>query len=91
MIWLMVIFGVTCVGAAGLSTLIASRLRAMGDMNDYGATCRAATIVVTAGLLPLVGWFAVIPMVLSVSLGAGLAAILRKPASRPQPSLEVGA
>ncbi len=70
------LLSIAAIGAAGLSQLIGARMQPMDpSLSAYRAIGRGAMIVVVAGLLPLVGWWVFTPIVLSVSLGAGLSAL----------------
>jgi hypothetical protein len=63
------------VGAGGLACLIGERIRRYDAyMTAFGATMRGAGLMVGAMLVPLFGWFAVMPFILLVSLGAGFQA-----------------
>jgi len=50
---------------------------------------RGALLLESAALLPLVGWFVVLPAALLLSLGAGIGTVLfRAPASLATPTVE---
>ncbi|MBC8143225.1 MAG: hypothetical protein H7Y38_17500 [Armatimonadetes bacterium] len=72
-------------GSSGIALLIAERLQTLepGQSRLRGATVGAALAVAT-GLLPVIGWFFLMPALLFASLGAGLAA-LRTKATAPAP------
>jgi hypothetical protein len=67
-------------GLTGLVTLLRTR---MGSTSSpvIGAL-RAAVLLFLAGLTPVVGWWLFTPLVLITSLGAGIAAVVRRPAKR---------
>jgi len=67
---------VTAVGAGGLARLMRDRICA-GDpqFSITMALARAATWIVLVGLLPMVGWFLLAPVMLCVSFGAGVDAV----------------
>lgn len=76
---LMLLIGLTSVGLAGLAQFIGARMRKMDlQMNEWQSTSKGATVIVLSTLLPLVGWFAIIPLLLSVGMGAGLSAVFHK-------------
>lgn len=67
------------VGGTGLATHLAARYRLMiGSLHSRPAhdLYRSALVVELAVLLPLVGWFIVLPIVLLLMLGAGCCALL---------------
>lgn len=79
-------------GVAGLAQIAARRLSPnLSSMNtDPQAFLKAAGFIVTAGMLPVLGWFLFMPVVLIVSMGAGLSALLhRSPVLVPQHSSEM--
>lgn len=85
LVWLMILTALTVIGASGLTTLIARRLQGMGaGSGEFGALSRSALILVVSPILPFVGWFAVLPVLLAASLGAGIAAVF---ARLPQPAV----
>ena len=75
-------------GSSGVALIIAERLQTLspGQSRLRGAMGGAALAVAT-GLLPVVGWFFLMPALLMASLGAGVAALRAKtsPASAPEP------
>jgi uncharacterized protein (DUF2062 family) len=52
------------------------------SLSAYKAVGRGAAIVVVASLLPFVGWWVFMPIVLAVSLGSGIAALMARAPSR---------
>ncbi|HRK20250.1 MAG TPA: hypothetical protein PLX06_00475 [Fimbriimonadaceae bacterium] len=76
---LLALLSVAVVGAGGLSFLIGQRMQPMDpSLSAYKAVGRGAAIVVTATLLPFVGWWVFTPVVLAMSLGAGVSALLSR-------------
>ena len=73
-------------GSAGVALLIAERLQALEPSQSRlrGATVGAALAVAT-GLLPVIGWFFLMPLLLLASLGAGASALLTKAETKPLP------
>lgn len=61
------------IGMAGTATMIGNRLPSAADQDrQWRATLRGGIILVLAFLLPIVGWFFVLP--LSIVIGSGIAA-----------------
>lgn len=84
MVLLVVPSAITAVGSAGIAHLMADRFRKMDEtLSEYTAFTRASFAVVVAGILPIVGWFAVVPAVMAVGFGAGLSAVLSRIPSSP--------
>jgi hypothetical protein len=77
------LLSIAAIGAGGLCQLIAGRMQPLDPtLSPYRAIGRSAAILVIAGLLPLVGWWVFMPVVLAVSLGAGFSALMaRSPGS----------
>ncbi|MCS6829906.1 MAG: hypothetical protein RMM08_04330 [Armatimonadota bacterium] len=70
---------VGAVGFSGLATLVAQRLaRLEPSLTPYGALSRGALLCVLAGLVPVLGWFVVSPLMGFASLGAGVEAIFTR-------------
>ena|SRR5687768_6524240 len=77
------LLSIASVGAGGLSLLAGRRMQPMDpSLSAYKAVGRGAAIVVIASLLPFVGWWVFTPIVLAVSLGSGIAALLARSPSR---------
>lgn len=73
------LLSVAALGGGGLAQLIGERMRPMDpSLSAYGAVGRGAAIIVVAGLLPLIGWWVFTPIVLAISLGAGVSALLTR-------------
>jgi hypothetical protein len=73
-----VALGVATLGAASIAAEMGDQLRAqMGpSVSPAGAFVRGAVALELAAVFPLVGWFLVIPGVLLVGYGAGIASLL---------------
>lgn len=70
-------FAFAAIGASGISRLAADRLQMLSpDLTMHQAYGKAASYIVLAALLPLLGWFLFAPLFLLFSGGAGLIAIL---------------
>ncbi len=79
-------------GAAGVAARMGIRLtrQAQDSQPDTAAFVRGAVAFELAAAFPLLGWFIVIPLGVTVSLGAAIFAVLRwqpKPASQPDPKV----
>jgi hypothetical protein len=83
---------ISLVGASGLAILVGGRIQRMdGRMSAFSGLMRGAAFIVIAGLLPLLGWFLFIPLILMFSLGAGLQATFYKGRPTAIPALGNGA
>jgi hypothetical protein len=70
------LLSLAAVGASGLSQLVGERMKPMDpSLSAYRAVAKGAAIVIAAGLLPFVGWWVFLPIVLAVSLGSGLGSL----------------
>lgn len=79
---------VAVLGSAGLSLVIADRVRELdARYSRLSATARGAALAVAAGLIPVIGWFFLMPAALFASLGAGFTAMRakRQTAAQPEP------
>lgn len=73
------LLAVAVLGAAGLADLTAKRvLRLNPGHSQLGATGRGAALLVAAGFLPILGWFAFFPVQALLALGAGARALLHR-------------
>jgi hypothetical protein len=69
------------VGAASLSRYLATRMRMQHPgLEEFNAVSRSALLIIGSSWLPLVGWFLVMPALLSVSIGAGWRAMVKSKA-----------
>jgi len=75
-------------GVAGLVTVVGERL-ASGNIDSpqpWRATLRGGVVLGLASLLPILGWFVILPVALIIGCGANLLSLLRAFAgSRVQP------
>jgi hypothetical protein len=70
---------VAATGAAGMVALASQRLRAMApEMTPYAAFSKSAAVIVVAGLVPFLGWFLIVPVVIVFSLGSGMQALFAR-------------
>ena len=69
---------VATIGAAGIASSMAARLRtaAGGGLSDAAALVRGAVAFELAAAFPLVGWFVALPVSLVASYGAGIFSLL---------------
>jgi len=76
---IMVLLSIAAVGSAGLVTLASERLRALApDMTPYASVTKSAAVIVVAGLVPVLGWFLIVPFLVFASTGAGIQALMLK-------------
>lgn len=70
--------GVAVFGSGGLFRLVARRVSDHGGAtSDYQAMAKAGLLVIAAELLPVFGWFLLLPYVLVASFGAGCRALVK--------------
>ena len=76
---------IAAVGSAAAVRLLGARIDALGSpMTPFASLTRASVLYVAAGFLPVIGWGAVLPAALLLSLGSGVAVLGRaKPQARP--------
>jgi len=90
--WLLIlgVLGVGAVGTAGLGHLAGRRLAEMWpEVGEYPAFVRGCAFLVTASMLPALGWFAFGPALLLIGLGAGSKALLA-PSAPPRLVTTIG-
>lgn len=69
---LVLLLATAAVGAGGVAMLGSQRIRQMDPtMSEYQALSRGAAITFLIGLTPLLGWFFVAPLLITLSLGTG--------------------
>jgi hypothetical protein len=72
---------IALIGSAALAQLAGRRIQQLDDTRSpFTALWRGAGMLVLAGLMPAIGWFVLFPILLVLSLGAGLATLARKKA-----------
>lgn len=65
------------IGAAGIAALMGERLRGQGiNVTTSGALVRGAIVLEFAVVFPILGWFILFPVVLLISLGSAVFALL---------------
>jgi len=76
------------VGIAGLSTAIGRRLPSPADAErPWKATIRGSVVLELAFLLPILGWFLLLPAALIIGSGAALRSIIRGKALGSNPGV----
>lgn len=74
---ILAVLGIGAIGAAGLGHLAGKSLARMSPgIDEYPAFVRGCAFLVTASLMPLLGWFAFGPLALLSGLGAGVRSLL---------------
>lgn len=76
---------VAAIGSAAVVRLLGARIDALGSpMTPFGSLTRASFLYVGAGFFPIIGWFAILPAALFLSVGCGAAVLFRaKPKTHP--------
>jgi len=78
---IMTLTSIASVGASGLASLAAERLQALApDQTTYGSLAKSTAFIVVAGLVPLLGWFLIVPFLIFASTGSGIMALLTRSA-----------
>lgn len=74
--------GCVMVGAAGIAKLAADRLRTLTEQREspFHAFSKASLYLVMAGMLPILGWFILAPLVMVIGGGAGFRSAISKQA-----------
>jgi hypothetical protein len=76
---LLVAFSLAAIGNGGLVLLVADRLRQYDTrLRPFVAMNRAALLIVSAGLVPLLGLFVIFPAVLSMGIGTAMQALFMR-------------
>ncbi|MCP4419056.1 MAG: hypothetical protein GY805_20765 [Chloroflexi bacterium] len=70
------LLSLTAVGLAGLNQIIQERLYPDGGSVKVGL--KTAVLLIAASLLPFLGWFVLTPILLLISLGAAIMALVRR-------------
>src|SRR5579859_5390453 len=78
----LLLMALAALGASGIALLISDRVAALDpNVSRYGALMRASSILVIAGVFPLLGWFLVGPVLTIASIGYGLQALVARQGS----------
>lgn len=73
---LLATLALAALGVGGLILLLAESVqRAQPGMSQFQALLRGAGLLVAAGLVPLLGWFLMVPVTIIISIGAGWCAL----------------
>lgn len=87
---LAVLFGIATLGAAGLSRLLGERLSEQHpSASGWSTLARGAGLLIVSGLVPLLGWFAIVPLSIVASLGAGWLALWKRTGEKKVSLIEV--
>ncbi len=87
---LLMVLGVTAVGAAGIAATMGERLtQRTGNLTPLAAFVRGAVALELAAAFPFLGWFLIIPGAMIISLGATTFALLRWVPAMPAPMSDV--
>lgn len=87
----MFLFMVSFLGTAGICHIAARRVTdGYPGLAPFAALSRSAAILVTASMLPVIGWFFVAPLIIFVSLGAGTRSLLRRKSVLAPPVMQSG-
>lgn len=73
---LLALLSVTAVGLAGINQIVQGRLYPKEGGVKVGL--KTAVLLIAAALLPLLGWFVLTPILLFISLGAGIITLVRR-------------
>lgn len=84
------LLGIAALGASGLSLLLGERLaHQQPDASKWSTLARGAGLLVVSGIVPLLGWFGVVPLSIVASLGAGWLSLWKRTAQPPDNSAAV--
>jgi hypothetical protein len=80
-------FAFASVGLSGLATCVGRRLAsALDAANPWRATMRGSIVLVTTFLVPILGWFAVLPIAVVAGAGAAALALVPRRAEKSAPA-----
>lgn len=78
------LIAIAVVGAGGLAAFVGRKIEPLDpSISPFKALARGAAILVLGCLLPIFGWFLFAPILLVMSIGAGVRALVAKPAAPP--------
>ncbi len=77
------ILAITAVGLAALNQIVQARLYPKDEGVRVGL--KTAVLLIAGGMVPVLGWLVVAPILLLVGLGAGIIALVRQ-RPKPQPT-----
>lgn len=83
LIILLALLAVTAVGLAGINQIVQGRLYP----NEGGVKVglKTAVLLIAAGLVPLLGWLVLTPILLLIGLGAGIITLVRRKKAETTP------
>lgn len=73
---LLALMMVTAVGLAAINQIVQGRL--YPDDGSVKVGLKTAVLLIAAGLVPLLGWFVLTPVLLLISLGAAIISLVRR-------------
>ncbi|MCA9955099.1 MAG: hypothetical protein KC434_10290 [Anaerolineales bacterium] len=79
LIILLALAAITAVGLSALNQIVQARL--FPNRPGVRVGLKTAVLLIAGGLVPLLGWFVVTPILLLLSLGAGIIALVRRNSS----------
>ena len=79
LIILLAIAAVAAVGLSAINQIVQTRLYPQDDGVKVGL--KTAVLLIAGGLVPLLGWLVVAPILLLIGLGAGIIALVRRKGS----------
>ncbi|WP_420641198.1 hypothetical protein [Candidatus Leptofilum sp.] len=78
----LLLLAVTAVGLSAINQIVQTRLYPKDEGVKVGL--KTAVLLIAGGLVPLLGWFVVAPILLLIGLGAGIIALVRRKTSPAQ-------
>ncbi len=78
---LLALLAVTAVGLAAINQIVQGRL--YPNNSGVKSGLKTAVLLIAAGLVPLLGWFVLTPILLLISLGAAIIALVRRKSTAP--------
>lgn len=83
LIILLALAAVTAVGLAALNQIVQARL--YPQRGEVSVGLKTAVLLIAGGLVPLLGWFVVAPILLLIGLGVGIITLVQR-RQKPQPT-----
>lgn len=78
------LLALSAVGGGGMALILANRIGKMdSNLSRFTSLARASGLLVLISLVPLFGWFAYTPVMILISLGAGVQSIFTKTEQLP--------
>src|SRR5690606_9694036 len=79
LIILLALAAITAVGLSAINQIVQTRLYPQEEGVKVGL--KTAVLLIAGGLVPLLGWLVVAPILLLIGLGAGIIALVRRKSS----------